>query len=355
MARIVIVGAGVVGLTTALELLNQPNTHHRVTVVGSQIPTDFQFITNYTSPFAGANWDSFATHEEVEQQKIDAVGYKRFKKLAQDRPESGVIERVNYHFITKDKFIANGSEIDIPWFGRSDEYNLERIESFDHALFSYAYKFDGFVISTTYYLSFLWNECIKSGRFDLQRKTVQSLEEAFYVHQDGVRADLVINCSGLRARELVPDPAVHGVRGVTILVENNVNLKDVIVVETNEKEFPDEELYIMPRKEGGLVIGGCFQIGNEKETTVSDQQLMRILSRALEYLPDLNWTDFNIVRKQVGFRPYRKGGLRIERDPKVKGVIHCYGHGGAGYQGSWGSAVKVVKLVDEYLGGLPRL
>ncbi|QPG74293.1 hypothetical protein FOA43_001618 [Brettanomyces nanus] len=348
-AKIVVVGAGVVGLTTALELLNQPGANHRVTVVASQIPTDFQFSSNYTSPFAGANWMSFAAHDDIRQQNIDAVGYRRFKQLARTRPESGVKERVNYVYITNEKFAAGGNIIDLPWFSELKDLNLKLVPDYDHSKFSYAYKFDGFVISTTYYLGFLWSECAKTGRFDLQRKTINKLQDAFNLHADGVRADLVVNCSGLRARELVPDSAVYGVRGVTLLADNNINLKDVMVVETNEKGFSDEELYIMPRKEGGLVIGGCFQVNNEMEKTASDEQVQRILGRARKYLPNLNWKKFDIFRKQVGFRPFRKGGLRIEADPSLHGVIHCYGHGGAGYQASWGSAVEVVKLANNYL------
>lgn len=50
---------------------------------------------------------------------------------------------------------------------------------------------------------------------------------------------------------------------------------------------------------------------------------------------------------QVGLRPGRKGGVRVEREVLGSGrrVVHAYGHAGAGYQNSVGCARKVVSLV----------
>lgn len=66
----------------------------------------------------------------------------------------------------------------------------------------------------------------------------------------------------------------------------------------------------------------------------------------------------SIIRHGVGLRPVREGGPRVERED-VKGVtvVHCYGHGGAGYQASWGSCFEAVRLVGEGLseGGKARL
>jgi len=65
--------------------------------------------------------------------------------------------------------------------------------------------------------------------------------------------------------------------------------------------------------------------------------------------PDL--ADDLVIRTVAGIRPYRRGGLRLERqDPGGKTVVHNYGHGGAGYTLSWGSAVAAAEL----LRGHPR-
>lgn len=67
--------------------------------------------------------------------------------------------------------------------------------------------------------------------------------------------------------------------------------------------------------------------------------------------PELDPPDFsqnNILRILAGIRPYRKSGVRIERqDLKNKMIIHHYGHGGAGYTLSWGSAEIAVDLFEQ--------
>ena len=56
----------------------------------------------------------------------------------------------------------------------------------------------------------------------------------------------------------------------------------------------------------------------------------------------------SVIRHGVGLRPGREGGTRIEKE-HISGlpVVHSYGHGGGGYQSSYGCAEEVVRLVDE--------
>lgn len=58
--------------------------------------------------------------------------------------------------------------------------------------------------------------------------------------------------------------------------------------------------------------------------------------------------ELSILRHGVGLRPMRQGGPRVEKE-RVRGVwtVHNYGHGGYGYQASYGSADAAVCLVDE--------
>jgi hypothetical protein len=61
-----------------------------------------------------------------------------------------------------------------------------------------------------------------------------------------------------------------------------------------------------------------------------------------------------VIRHGVGLRPMREGGPRIEAETlKGKGsslsVVHCYGHGGYGYQSSYGSADMALGLVYKTL------
>ena len=79
------------------------------------------------------------------------------------------------------------------------------------------------------------------------------------------------------------------------------------------------------------------------------------MKRAIALRPELvpkgqGIEGLDIIRHGVGLRPLREGGPRIETD-KVDGVsiVHNYGHGGFGYQASFGCAEETVKLANDVL------
>lgn len=126
-----------------------------------------------------------------------------------------------------------------------------------------------------------------------------------------------------------------------------------------------EVAYMMMRAAGGgTILGGCYQKGNWDEKP--DMALAeRIMKRAIELCPELvgegqGIEGLDVVRHGVGLRPVREDGIRIEkefirRDQKHGGdegvwVVHNYGHGGYGYQSSWGCSKKVKALVEEIAG-----
>lgn len=113
MSNFVIVGAGVIGLTNAYEILRE-NPKNKVTVVAMHFPTDFEFKSVYTSPIAGANWESFASINDTFVQEIDAIGYDRFYELIRTRPEAGVTARKNVVLITRERFQGEGSVKRLP-------------------------------------------------------------------------------------------------------------------------------------------------------------------------------------------------------------------------------------------------
>ncbi len=90
--QFIILGAGVIGLTTALELSSQHPTSS-ITILATHLPGDRDI--NYTSPWAGANWLSGAT-DNGRQESWDEITYRKFEKLADEVKESGV-QRMNIH------------------------------------------------------------------------------------------------------------------------------------------------------------------------------------------------------------------------------------------------------------------
>jgi glycine/D-amino acid oxidase-like deaminating enzyme len=81
--------------------------------------------------------------------------------------------------------------------------------------------------------------------------------------------------------------------------------------------------------------------------TVSRRQFLASLALApAAPLRPPNLSDDQIVRCVAGIRPFRRGGPRIERQAWAgKTVVHNYGHGGAGYTLSWGSADEAAELL----------
>lgn len=182
-------------------------------------------------------------------------------------------------------------------------------------------------------------------------------------HHDGQNDILaVINCTGLSARKFVSAQEaslLFPIRGQTVLVKGEANAARSYASYPGAKA--DDSLYIIPRPGSGTTIfGGCKQAGSWDES-VDNDLTSRILERIrveglCEELRTGKGRGFEVVSVQVGFRPGRTGGPRVELEGDGKGngkvegvwVVHSYGHGGAGYQNSVGSAERVV----EIMGGL---
>lgn len=105
---------------------------------------------------------------------------------------------------------------------------------------------------------------------------------------------------------------------------------------------------------GGTILGGSYQIGNW-DSQVDPNLAIRIMKRAIAVCPSL--TDgkgiehLSIVRHNVGLRPLRKEGTRLGREKLDETwIVHNYGHGGYGYQSSYGCAQVAVRLIEEIRG-----
>ena len=201
------------------------------------------------------------------------------------------------------------------------------------------YTYTSTAISPDYYLPWLKKELMGRGvRFITT--TVQSLAEA----QALMKTAIVVNASGLGAKELAHDDQVVPIRGQTMLIKSDF---DGIVIRRGS-----EFTYAIPRMfTGGVIIGG---IAEEGSTNVQvDQSLKRDILRRVNHITDDAFKDVdlqNVLKDIVGFRPGRTGGVRVEREGNV---IHAYGFGGSGYCYSVGVAEKVTSLIKSLLA--PRL
>lgn len=110
---------------------------------------------------------------------------------------------------------------------------------------------------------------------------------------------------------------------------------------------------------GGTILGGCYQIDNWN--SYLDPELAESIKKGcLAMYPKLTSGkgvgELSVIRHGVGFRPLRPQGVRIEAE-RVRGVsvVHNYGHGGWGYQSSYGSAAAVALLVEREAGVQAKL
>jgi D-amino-acid oxidase len=218
--------------------------------------------------------------------------------------------------------------------------------------------FTSVCINVAVYLPYLISQCLKNGAV-LQRAVLTHISEAADLHHSGAKADVIVNCTGLLASKLggVMDKEVIPVRGQIVVVRNDPG---VMLTVSGTDDGEDEVLYIMKRAAGGgTILGGTYQKG-KWESQPDPNQALRIMKRAVELCPALTGGKgieaLSVIRHAVGLRPLRLSGVRIEKE-KIGStwVVHNYGHGGWGYQASYGCSEGAKELVDEVLAPKSKL
>jgi D-amino-acid oxidase len=163
------------------------------------------------------------------------------------------------------------------------------------------------------------------------------------VLDDVLEADrLVVNCSGVGAGELVGDATVEPIRGQVVRLRS-----DQVTRITMVDAGPLAYAYIMPHR-GEVVVGGTRDYG-EWDRTPDGAVTAHLLDKAAALEPVLAGAE--VIDVKVGLRPGRPT-VRLEHQPVpgTLGVIHNYGHAGNGWSLSWGCADEVVRLARDAAG-----
>ena len=310
MARVIVVGAGVIGLTSAVRLAE---AGHRVDVVGRDLPRET------TSAVAAALWYPYLALPRDRVAAWARRSYEVFAGLATD-PASGVRMLPG-----TEVFRATTAD---PWW-RDAVPALRRVTPTDGLPAGYVdgWSFPAPVVDMPAYLDWLVD------RLALLGGTVTRLNLAALPPTGDGGADVVVDCAGLGTRLLAADPTVVPVRGQVVLVEQ-FGLQEWWLAGTDATPT-----YVVPRRDE-IVVGGTEEHG-EWSRTLDPDTARQILERATALVPALG--DAKVLRHRVGLRPSRPS-VRLERDGDV---VQCYGHGGAGVTLSWGCAEEVVALVSE--------
>ncbi len=299
--RVIVVGAGVVGLTCATRLLE---AGHRVDVVARDLPRET------TSAVAAGFWYPYRALPQDRVTAWAATSYAVFDAIADTDPESGV------RMVPGTQVFAGAAPE--PWWAPAVPA-LERTRDVPSG-WREGLRFTTPIADTSVYLDWL------VGRVEAAGGTITRLNLGG-LPDDG----LVVNCSGLGARLLGADRTVVPVRGQVVYVEQ-FGL---------DRWWLDESgpTYVVPREHD--VVVGSSDVEGEWSRTPDPVATEDILERAARLVPALR--DARVLRHKVGLRPVRPA-VRLER---VGDVVHCYGHGGAGVTLSWGVADEVVALVER--------
>jgi len=310
--NVAIIGAGVSGLTCGVVLAEHD---YRTAIFAKDIGQQT------TSGAAAAVW--FPYHVEPAERVIP-LALQTFKVLADVArvPESGV------SMIELRQFSRTG-ELPVPdWaipLGASVipsevEGSLESFKS--------GFSLTVPLMDTTIYLDYLAARFLKAGgeiNADVHFKDLEDVDSKF---------DLVINCAGIGARELVRDHDLEPHRGQVAIAPRIEGLSCAIVCD-------DEPLmYAIPRRDD-CVFGGTNDVSdNLLADPATTSRIVAECSRVL------NIDKPPVLAERVGLRPFRRSGVRLERDrlDDRRAVIHNYGHGGAGFTLSWGCAHEVLDV-----------
>jgi D-amino-acid oxidase len=301
--NITVVGAGVIGLSTALALEARGAS---VTILAKERGDAT------TSAVAGAVWFPY----RAGPRDLVAAWAQRTRawlvEIARRDPSAGVD-------------ILDGYEIDesttTPWWG----VGLPEIEHVTAPVTGAprAWKFLAPRVEPAVFLPWLESHLYAS----IIQREVSDLH--------ALPGDVIVNCTGLGARMLANDTQLEPLLGqIAVAQIGSTDIKTTITDERN----PDEIFYIIPRRTE-VVLGGC-SIPTMQPPVISEAITDRILAHAKR----LGIKPGTVIRQRAGLRPYRPT-VRLERDPFDDRIVHNYGHGGAGFTLSRGCAEAVADLV----------
>jgi D-amino-acid oxidase len=294
--RAVVVGAGVVGLTTAVRL-------REAGVAADVVARDAPLDT--TSAVAAALWYPYRALPAERLTAWSAATYAALAGLA-EVGGSGV------RMLAGTELLA--PEAPDPWW-RDAVPGLQRTPA--------GLRFVAPAVDMSIHLPWLVGRLRALGGA-VEHREVASLGE--------LDADAVVNCAGLGARELAGDTSLTAVRGQVVRVVAP-DVREWLL----DQSDPERLVYVVPRL-NDVVLGGTAHEGAE-DTEPDAATTQAIRERCAALVPALR--DAPVVGVAVGLRPARPA-VRLEAEGRV---VHCYGHGGAGVTLAWGCAGEVAALL----------
>jgi D-amino-acid oxidase len=309
---IVVVGAGVVGLTTAISLAEAGLSTR---MVAAEPPS------RVTSVAAGAIWGPVRCGPDDRCREWARAGLEVLSALA-DEPSAGVHQ-------LHGREVARAVASPPGWTSLLGDLRLLADAELP-AGFASGWSYTAPAVSMPVYLEYLLTRYAGLGG-TVDYDTVRSLPS--------VDAPVVVNCTGIGARSLVPDESLAPVRGQVVVAENP-GISEFYI----DHGTPGSTDYVYAFPHGDVVIlGGTAEEGAFDRAPRPDVSA-RILRDCAAAFPAL--LGARVVTERVGLRPCRPE-VRLESEALPGGRVlwHNYGHGGAGVTLAWGCAREITAAV----------
>ena len=313
MKSATVIGCGIVGLTTAIKLQESGFT---VTILAKE-----RFDTSLSSK-VGAIWFPFEIHPKIEANRWATLAYNEYK--------TDVVEGNGVAFIP---FItAYNEESNTDWTLQLPKDTVRKATTAELPRgIKSAYISIVPLAEPPLYLPYLFQRFTESGGIFKEQK-IESLEEVSALNT------VVVNCSGLGAKELCNDDELLPMRG-QILRCKKMDLKSCA-----DSTKQGALSYVINRSED-CVIGGTDYI-NDWNISVEQSDTKLIVDRLIE--GGLSDKAPEIIEEIVGLRP-KRSAVRFEFDKNHTNIFHNYGHGGAGFTVAWGCAIETAELLARKL------
>ncbi|KAK0633017.1 hypothetical protein B0T14DRAFT_560647 [Immersiella caudata] len=347
-AEIVVIGAGVIGLSCAIKL----QANFTVTIVAKDFPAPFETIDpiaqiNYTSPWGGAHnrWvPPSPSGENAREHAFALTTWKHMRALRDVNPESGITFMKGIEYLE-----APSIEYTSLTEARAKELNMEGFRLLQPGEFpddrvKWGCVYDTWCVNPMVYCCFLLRKFTMGGG-RIRKRELRDVAEVFALPPEDFglgRVDAVVNASGYG---IGADPNMYVTKGQTCLVG------DPCPATLTRQNADGSWTFSVPRGyDGGTVIGGTKEV-DDWGTRPSEEVREKLLGDFRETWPGVPAGRFyTVIADIVGRRPTRKGGPRIEGEAIKDGhfVMHAYGLGGRGYELSWGVAEEVAKRVEDH-------
>jgi len=309
---VLVVGAGVSGLTTAICLAE---VGRGVRVWAAEPPQ------RTTSVVAGALWGPSFQEPMAKTLAWTEVSLGEFTALAAD-PDTGVrlAPAVVVGALPADGEMPPQAQMIPELRPCTDEELPPGFESGFHSRMP--------LMDMPRYLDYLERRLAAAGG-GVEQHRVATLAEAAEV------APVVVNCAGLGARELAGDLTVTPVFGQHVIM-TNPGLDELLL----ELGVESEWVSYFPHRD--RVVCGGIRTPDRWDTTPDPELTDRIIARCRRVQPRLR--DAAVIEVITGLRPDRPA-VRVEAERLGSGwCVHNYGHGGNGVSLSWGCAREAAEL-----------